>query len=239
MPCCGLLGTQKRVRGSRKTREGSGEDAASRVADGLWEASRSRQEKVDRAWGQTVGEPLAPGMRALLVQGCAPSGEQGLGGGACRAGREKGQGQETGWAQASVTVTLLCSEPTAASLREGRQGAGSHSAIPPAGPGALCRSASSSHKQGRKEQKGAPRGSALCGCWRPPSPGLWAPSCQQGGPGPEAGRAAWPWSSVQLSVSGEVRGQLAVTPGRSGFVVEAQWSGVRPAELGARPHRPS
>lgn len=77
MPCCGLLGTQKRVRDSRKTREGSGEDEASRVADGLWEASRSRQEKVDRDWGQTVGEPLAPGMRALLVQGCAPSGEQG------------------------------------------------------------------------------------------------------------------------------------------------------------------
>lgn len=171
MPCCGLLGTQKRVRGSRKTREGSGEDAASRVADGLWEASRSRQEKVDRAWGQTVGEPLAPGMRALLVQGCAPSGEQGLGGGACRAGREKGQGQETGWAQASVTVTLLCSEPTAASLREGRQGAGSHSAIPPAG---LERYAGllppPTNKVGRS-RRGLPGGQLCVAAGVPPPPG--------------------------------------------------------------------
>lgn len=168
MPCCGLLGTQRRVRDSRKTQGGSGEDPASRVADGIREASRSRQEKVDRAWGQTVGKPLAPGMQALLVQGCGPSGEQGWGGGACRAGGEKGQGRETGWAQASVTVTLLCSEPTGASLREGRRGAGPSSAIPQAGPGALPRPASSSHVQGRKEQKGAPGGSALRGCWHLP-----------------------------------------------------------------------
>ena len=46
-PLPGLLGTQRRVRDSRKTWEGSGEDAVSRVADGLWEASRSRQEEVD------------------------------------------------------------------------------------------------------------------------------------------------------------------------------------------------
>lgn len=170
MPCCGLLGTQRRVRDSRKTREGSTEDPASRVADGIWEASRSRQEKVDRAWGQTVGKPLAPGMQALLVQGCGPSGEQGWGGGACRAGGEKGQGWEIGWAQALVTVMLLCSEPTGASLREGRRGAGPGSVIPQAGPGALPRPASSSHVQGRKEQKGAPRGSALCGCWHLPRP---------------------------------------------------------------------
>lgn len=45
--------------------------------------------------------------------------------------------------------------------------------------------------------------------------------------------------SLALGLPGEVRGQLVVTLGRSGFVVEAQWSGVRPAELGARPHRPS
>ena len=146
------------------------EDPASRVADGIWEASRSRQEKVDRAWGQTVGKPLAPGMQALLVQVCGPSGEQGWGGGACRAGGEKGQGWEIGWAQALVTVMLLCSEPTGASLREGRRGAGPGSVIPQAGPGALPRPASSSHVQGRKEQKGAPGGSALCGCWHLPRP---------------------------------------------------------------------
>lgn len=179
-----------------------------------------------------MGKPLAPGIQALLVQGCAPSWEQGWGGGACRAGGEKGQGRETGWAQASVTVTFLCSEPTGASLREGRRGAGPCSAIPPAGPGALPRPASSSHVQGSKEQKGAPGGSALRGCWHPPLP--------TGRPTARDRRGCTALVvSLALGLLGEVRGQLVVTSGKSGFVMEAQWSGVRPAELGARRHRPS
>lgn len=119
-----------------------------------------------RRWTEIGGRQWA----SLWLLGCGPFWSRAVLLAGSRAGREKGQGQETGWAQASVTVTLLCSEPTGASLREGRQEAGSRSAIPPAGPGALPRSASSSHVQGRKEQKGAPGGSALHGCWRPPLP---------------------------------------------------------------------
>ena len=126
-----------------------------------------------RRWAELGGRQWA----SLWLLGCWPFWSRAVGLVGSRAGevgpvgleeRKGKDGRQAGLRP--LTVTLLCSEPTGASLWEGRRGAGPNSAIPQAGPGAVPRPASSSHVQGRKEQKGAPGGSALRGCWHLPWP---------------------------------------------------------------------
>lgn len=158
-----------------------------------------------RRWAELGGRLWA----SLWLLGCRPFWSRAVGLVGSRAGevgpvgleeRKGKDGRQAGLRP--LTVALLCSEPTGASLWEGRRGAGPSSAIPQAGPGAVPQPASSSHVQGRKEQKGAPGGVSIVWLLASPlAPGLWALSCQQGGPGPETGRVAWPWSSVWLLVS--------------------------------------
>lgn len=179
----------------------------SRVADGLWEASRESAGGGGLSLGADSGQASGSwnagpsGPRAVRLAGA------GLGGGACKGWRrERSRTGDRRWAQASVTVTFLCSEAYWG-ITSGGKAEELARALRPSGRAWALPGLLPPHTKVGRSRKGLP-GGLLC-----VAAGI--PLCQQGSRGQRRRRGCTALVvSLALGLLGEVRGQLVVTSGR-------------------------